>query len=257
MLDAICTNKRRKSPIAVAALAVIVFLAGGRTSAAVDLFVDFGVADVDTFTSSSPNQVQAGYSDFSVDPTVNGTPVSDLALGVPSASRNFSGVTVSVQGGGNGMVFHDLVTEVNHALGDLIEDGVSVPDADLTITVSGLPPGTYTWTGFHHTAADGGTLPFDIYVNTGLGESLAAADVDASFGFNPVSVTTSEFSFMATGADVVVRLDGEFGDPITSPFLNGFSMVQVPEPASGLLLALAMIPLLAWRVGRRSGRRTT
>jgi hypothetical protein len=235
-----------------------VLLGGAREAAAVDLRIDFGVADNDSFTSSTPNEIQAGFSGFNFQPEFNGSPTQDVVFVFPqiTTTQNISGVNVSIHGGGNGLTIYDFATDVAGPLGDLVEDGTFTFDADITVTLNGLPAGVYVMTGYHHLADPPGGLPtpfpaFDIYVNTGSGESLAAADIVASTGFNPESITTSNFQFTATGADVVVRLDGEFVGSSIPAILNGFTLVEVPEPTSGALLALGAAILAG---GYRSSR---
>ncbi len=221
------------------------------------LKVDFGVADIGDVTSITPNDVQSGFSGFSVNPQFAGVPSQyDLVnIGVGSETRTFAGsVDVTISGTGNGATFFDFATDVTHALGDLLEDGVGVIEADLILTLKGLPAGAYQTTTYHHNAgvANAG-LPFSILVNNSSGETTAATNVPVTLGFTPASVSSATFQFTATGLNnVVIRFHGggDFQNPI-NPFLNGFTLVPVPEPSSWLLLVLGMSALGWVRVVRR------
>ena len=156
-----------------------------------DLKVDIGVADVDGITSVSPDDVQAGFSAFSVVPTQNGNPGNyDQKIVFPqiAESRTFAGVTVSLQAGGqsNGLLYFDFATEVTDVLGDLAEDGVGAIQSDIVMTLHGLAAGNYQMTTYHHWAGlNPPQNPFDISVNTGNGEVTAVSNVPISVGFQP------------------------------------------------------------------------
>jgi hypothetical protein len=261
MLKNLCSGDGRSGcfrGVWAAALTIVV-LAGPRAAAGIDLKVDIGVADNDNFVSSTPNEIQSGFEGFSATPEFNGGGGGDL-VNLLTTSRNISGVAVTLTGGGNGLMFFDTVTDVTGALGDLLEDSVGTADADLTIQLSGLPAATYSFTGYHHSTGLSQVPPvgFDIYVNTGSGESLAASDVATTIGFDPQSISTSNFQFTATGAEVIVRLDGEFipGGFSIPTALAGFTIIAVPEPHSGLLLALGLVPLVYYGLRLRTAGET-
>jgi hypothetical protein len=235
--------------------AMTIFLLSCGRAAAIDLRVDIGVADDDNFTSVSPNEVQAGYSGFDADPQFNGGGSQDFRNAL-NLSRVVSGVTISMAGGGNGLLFYDLTTDVTGPLGDLAEDGVFVVDDDLTLRFTNLPAGTYQMTMYHHQAnLIAVPPPFDIYLGPDPGAILVAQDVAVSSGFNSPAVTTSSFQVTSDGILLLVRLDGNFlPGPSIPVFLNAFTLIEVPEPTSGLLLGLGAAAV-AWRGVRRRSRR--
>jgi hypothetical protein len=217
------------------------------------LAVDFGVSDAGA-APGSPNEVQAGFSDFSVDPMRD----ADLQLVSGSVSRTFSGITVSVSGTGL-LAFYDRVPDVNHTLGNLLEDLAVVFEGDLILTLSGLSAGTYSMTTYHHVPEeeDAGD-PFDMSLDTGSGALPIFTDVATSFGTsNPDPITTRTFQFTASGVDPVqlTLLGGE----LLNPLLNGFELTRldaVPEPGSLMLLGVGIAAALtggrhrSWRRAR-------
>jgi hypothetical protein len=225
------------------------------TAAAVDLRVDIGVTDSPSFTSVSPNDVQAGYSAFNADPKFNGAGSTDFTNYL-NVSHVISGVTVSMAGGGNGLAFYDG-PDVAGPLGDLAEDGAYVVDDDLTLRFTGLPAGTYQMTMYHHYASQTvAPPPFDIYAGSSP-EVLVAADVAVSSGYNPSSITTSSFLVTTDGLGLLVRLDGQFV-PVAQQsipvYLNAFTLINVPEPGSACLLVSGAGLLAFWRYRRRKSR---
>jgi hypothetical protein len=240
-------------PVPVWSRAAAVALTITSVAHAVELRVDFGVGDVEEFLSASPNDVQAGFSDFSVDATQDGIGgVLDLANASGVQSRVFSGVTVSVELGsgpeGDG-AFFDGPDEFD-PLGDLTEDGVSGIDvSDVILRLTDLPAGPYAMTTYHY-ASDlivltVSTISIDLFLDAGAGESLVAADV--SPGANELATVAIPFTADGT-QDVSLRIGG------VSPWINGFTVIPVPEPAGSLLMVVGIGGLLAarwWQ--RRSG----
>jgi len=150
-------------------------------------------------------------------------------------------------------------------------DGTTGTPTYFTLTLSGLPSGLYQWTSFHHDtekmtsdfvfdlSTDGGAT----FVNLGQfrmthsGSGGVPDRGDAISGANdpdphnlPSTVTTS---FTATGDDVVIRLAPMGDGRVHTMFvgMNGFELVQVPEPSS-ILLVLA--GGLLWGFSRRRRR---
>ncbi|MGE0761393.1 MAG: PEP-CTERM sorting domain-containing protein [Pirellulaceae bacterium] len=225
------------------------------------LLVDFGVADLPSVGSNTPNHVATGYFDFSVVPQFSGNSRSDFVnTGTGSISRTFAGIGVTLFSSpppNNGFTFDDYVGEiadVGSVPGDLVEERVRIVQGDLTVRLSNLTAGNYLFTGFHHDAGGvSNALPFDIYVNNGSGELLAVANVETSIGLSPASVSVSQFGFLATGGDIFIRLDGGgTGANLINPVINGFQVASVPEPGS--LVLLSVLGVLAAAHRRRQPR---
>jgi hypothetical protein len=215
------------------------------------LAVDFGVSDAGA-APGSPNEVQAGFSDFSVDPIRD----ADLQLVSGSVSRTFSGITVSVSGTGL-LTFYDL-EDVDHTLGNLLEDFAVVLGGDLTLTLSGLSAGAYSMTSYHHVPVADKADTFAMTLDSGSGASTIFTEVSTSFGTsNPDPITTRTLQFTASGVDPV-RLTLVGGSEVR-PVLNGFELTRldaVPEPGSLMLLGVGIAAALtggrhrSWRRGR-------
>jgi hypothetical protein len=221
-----------------------------------DFAVDFGVADKPPLTSVTPNDVAPGFYDFAPDPEFGGGGPGDSYFTISPISRVVSGVTVTVQGGGNGAVYQDYTGEmadVSGISGDLLEERVRVVQADLNLTLTNLSAGTYTFTGFHHDAgATQSSLPFDIFVNEGSGERLAYGAVLASTGFTPTSISTTSFDIFSSGSPISIRFDGGgAGLNLINPVLNGFTVTSVPEPSAMTLAALVITTTFTTRSIRR------
>jgi hypothetical protein len=141
-------------------------------------------------------------------------------------------------------------------------DGTTGTPTFMTLTLSGLPAGSYDWTSFHHDTENIHTF-FEVSIDTGVG-ALSLANgygTDGSAGGNPDSeldgsagraFTFAEMdakgsiyntSFTADGtSDVVFEftpLSGAIAPAVHNQFffLNGFQLDQqaVPEPSTGLL----------------------
>ena len=239
-------------------LCAIIPLSADGADAAMLLNVDFGVAD-GVPVSNSVNQVQSGFSDFSVDPQFNGTSEYDFVnIGATPETRTFGGIEVRLAGTANGPTLYDFTTDVSGPLGDLLEDVVQVVTGNLTVQLSGLNAGEYSMTTYHHFASNASAAnPFSITVDTGAGATTVATDVPTSFGFAPSTISTETFQFTANGTDpVLITLvgGGTFGDNAINPVLNGFELSTVdavPEPATVTLCTTALFVLGAWHFLRR------
>jgi hypothetical protein len=147
-------------------------------------------------------------------------------------------------------------------------DGTTGTPTSLTLTLSGLPAGSYSWTSAHidteHVHTD-----FGVKVSTDAGTSFTALPngrmVDASDGGNPNSIDSGFQSalaqdsatafieggvysagFTSDGSDVVIEFTPFSQDAVHRQIfgINGFVVQQVPEPASFSLIVFAMLGLV-------------
>lgn len=243
-------------------LLLAVLLCANAPARAVELHVDFGVNDepFDGGFFPTANDVQAGYFDFSADQNAADDDGEIARLDLAGTSRLVSGVTVQlgiVSAGSENylpeLFLMDSTGEGAGALGDLIEDVAAALSGDLTITLSGLPAGAYQWTSYHH-------MPqlefnwlgsFDIYAGGGPVPKLSG--LFPTSGFNPPAEASFTFTVNGSG-DVVLRLHSNDSLP-SVVFLNGFSVVPIPEPATWTLCAMGLLAIVAQRLGSARRRR--
>lgn len=226
---------------------------------AVELHVDFGVNDepFEDWFPQTTNDVQAGFDDFSADQNATDDDGEIARLDLAGTSRVISGVTVGL--GIVPAVFDDYLPELflmdqrieaGGSLGDLVEDVAAALTGDLTITLTGLPAGAYAWTSYHHLPQlDFNWFgPFDISVDTGAGLVTKASGVAPNSLGTP---TQADFGFkVGSSGAALIRLHSN--SPLPSVvFLNGFSLVPVPEPSAWILLASGMAALVLRQAGRR------
>lgn len=227
---------------------------------AVELHVDFGVND-EPFDEGYPpttNDVQAGFFDFSADQNATDDDGQIALLDLAGTSRLVSGVTVSLAI--VPAVFGDYLPELflmdqrsqlANSLGDLVEDSAAALTGDLVITLSGLPAGAYQWTSYHQMPwLDFNWLgPFDIFAGVGGGLVPKASGIFPTSGFDDTAEASFTFTANSSG-NVVVRLHSN--DPLPSVvFLNGFSVVPVPEPSTWILFTLGAVATIAQGQRRR------
>lgn len=243
-------------------LLLSLLLCAGAPAGAVELHVDFGVNDEpfegDGFPPTS-NDVQVGFFDFSADQNATDDDGQIARLDLAGTSRIVSGVTVSL--GIVPAVFDDYLPElflmdqrsqIGSSLGDLVEDSAAALTGDLIITLSGLPAGAYQWTSYHQMPwLDFNWLgPFEILADVGGGLVPKASGIFPTFGFDEAAVANFTLAVNGSG-NVVLRLHSN--DPLPSVvFLNGFSLVPIPEPSTWILFAIGAVATIAQ--GRRRRR---
>ena len=256
--------KRLASVLGAAAL-----LLTSSQAARADLIVaaDIGVAD-GSFLSVSDNQVQTGFSEFSVLPIADGLSEAGFDFrngeaGFPSFTQTYGNLAATVSAGtpSNLEVYDysptsDPTSGVTHPLGALVEDGVRAKSDNLFLTLSGLEAGEYRIRTYHHySRPNSGNPAFNIFVNTTGSEDPTPVEenVVMSLGLTPTDITSRAFNFTADGTnDVVIRFEGGGMVPnLISPTLNGFELSSVPEPSTFGLMVVGSIAAVGGMVVRR------
>ena len=147
---------------------------------------------------------------------------------------------------------------------DLLRDWIGTdgrqPGNPMTLTVSGLPPGNYEWTSYHHDPEDQ-TGIFSVTVNDASG-STTTADIDISDTreggiVNLAEMTTFTTEVAANGVDdVTFVFELTSGNtPVSTAFflMNGFELVSLdtgqallPVPPHGATDVPADDVVLSW-----------
>jgi len=108
---------------------------------------------------------------------------------------------------------------------DLLRDWIGTdnrqPGNPMTLTISGLPAGTYTWLSYHHDPHDQ-TGPFDVTVIDALG-SAATMNIDISSTVNDgivalANVTTFTTQIVSDGSDVSLTFRAKLNTPVAVAF---------------------------------------
>jgi hypothetical protein len=136
----------------------------------------------------------------------------------------------------------------------LARDFVFAQGENLDLTLDGLAPGSYVWSGVFH----------DSDVDQGAADLLASVDGGATFTVGPVAYVHStgtdplgglsfaSIVFEANGLDpVVIRIaNPDLPAPAVRPIVNGFGLM-VPEPSVWLGLVSGMGLLVGLHRARR------
>ena len=97
----------------------------------------------------------------------------------------------------------------------------SIGTDTMTLTLSGLPAGTYSWTSYHHDAQDQTGL-FDVTVNDSVA-SATTTGVDISSGTE--TVTTFVATIVSDGSDVTLVFTADW-----MFVMNGFELTGTGDP---------------------------
>lgn len=246
-------------------LTALALLAGTHASSAAVLQLDVGVSDNTPPNSTTPNEVQSGFTSFEMAANGSGGGGDESNSTSLSDTQTFSGISVTFTAAEAGFVQPDPgglpvhveyrdrpgeVTTTSPDVANLVEDFVFARNGPLTLTLSGLSAGEYTMTTYHHDPQFGGYTAGPIAVDTGAGPTeVAGGGVAVTTGFgdaaSPVTPSSRTFGFITTGGDVNIIFN-ENPDTAQNPTLNGFVLDVIPEPGTGLL-ALLGVPVILRR----------
>ena len=217
------------------------------------LQVDFGVADPAAGPEpGNPNDVQAGWEEFSVPPS--NPRVGEGPVTPGPESRTYGGITVTVTGNivdgsipsNNGFTSRDRIPDEGGPLGDMLEDVFGDVGA---ITIAGLPAGTYEVTSWHHDSAFG-QFQTDVLVDgVDTGVDAVTTHNNPNFPNPPGGVRappygSATFNITSDGAsDIVISYPNSMqviqGTP--GPGINLSGLEIVPEPGTITLVLLGLI----------------
>ncbi len=177
---------------------------------------------VDLFDSSQGvSPVQAGYVAVDADDASDGSPVAVNGIDVSLASAGVETNGTGVNGRDRGAL------DVSQPLSDLARDFAFAFGEDLELTLDGLAPGIYEWTGyFHDRTVDQGVSTLSLSVDGGLTFPYGPDEVANSTGTNPASIATDRIRFLTDGtAPVVIRISNpDLPTPSVRPILDGFDV---------------------------------
>ncbi len=191
--------------------------------------VDFGLEESD---------LQDNYYHFYTPSATPQAPTLFVATDLAS-ENNVAELTLS--GESSSIVrFENNAIELEGEQSSLAEDFVAEnDDSGLTLSISGLAAGDYTFTGtFHDSSTDQGLFDVLLDLSGGAGSSITVLDdVAYSTGGGNVTPASYSFDFTADGAnDFVISVVGQ-----KKSLINGFTINRVPEAST---LALNLIALL-------------
>jgi len=128
----------------------------------------------------------------------------------------------------------------------------------MTLTISGLPVGTYTWLSYHHDP-DNQTGLFDVTVTDATG-SVTTSNIDISDSrisgiIDFANVTRFSTEIISNGSDITLIFHAQASTPTERAFfvMNGFEIIdndlaKLPSPANGATDVYAPL-VLRWVAG--------
>ena len=212
-----CAAKTKTATIALYLISLLLFVPGAQA----ELKIDF---------TRAGGPVQAGFQGYFARHEDPGTftPQTHSAFGTtititpswqPGATP--SAMQMIDRGGNDG-------TDTPNLLRDWIGTDNRQPGDPMTLTISGLPVGTYTWTSYHHDTHDQTGL-FDVTVNDAAGSAKTTGIDISSTGNDAIvalaDVTTFTTEIVSDGSDVALVFDVTSGiSPVSVAFfvMNAF-----------------------------------
>ena len=157
---------------------------------------------------------------------------------------------------------------------DLLIDWIGTdtrePGDPLTLAISGLPAGTYTWISYHHDVANVAgtgyqTGLFDVTVNDAAGSATTTGiDISSSSalaeGINTFAdITTFTTKIVSDGSDVTLVFHQQVSEPLELAFfaMNGFELslppvlASNPYPGNGATFVSPSV-VLSWTPGEEA-----
>ncbi len=191
------------------------------------LQVDIGHAS----TGSSVNQVQSGFLDFTAanqNGQVMGRATKSFSKSFPSSLGTSGNVTVSLEAAhpaSTTLAFRDR-GDMRGELGDLAEDFV-FNEAQLTLRITGLKPGVYAMTTWHHDPRYVGGM-----IDIKIGDRVVIGALIQTTGFTG-KIASAAFPIEANGADpVTIEIVSQSRDDKFVAYLNGFSLAPLAPIAA-------------------------
>jgi hypothetical protein len=216
----------------------------GITEAQAQLKIDFG-----TTTTPVENGFQAYTASHEVADTFTAQSFSAFGTTITITPSWASGAAAAA------MQMYDRVADgrYNYAgdMADLIADWIGTdtrqPGNPLTLTISGLPKGTYSWLSYHHDGVDQ-TGEFTVTVNDARGSAtsdvvgITDGGTDGVTTFEGITTFTTEIASNGSDVQLVFTLTSDSGTLNLAFFLmNGFELELLgsltnagnPSPAEG------------------------
>ncbi len=176
---------------------------------------------VDISSNQGPAPVQAGYTGVDGTDASDGTPVNVNGVDISLASAGVETDDTGINGRDRGALAG------TQALSDLARDFAFAWGEDLVLTLDGLEPGFYEWTGyFHDNTVDQGVATISLSTDGGVTFDYGPEPTSHSTTTDPERIETLRTRFVTDGsAAVVVRIsNSDLPTPAVRPILNGFDL---------------------------------